>query len=98
MDVVDDASGCPLSVPFLSCSVCHQPKVLVTVITSNIIRVNILARRLDGNIKVYAEGRVSESKGGFRRSMRLLSVAANCALSVQDRFSLQTKPRSALEN
>ena len=98
MDVVVEASGCPLSVPFFSCSVCHHPKVLVTIITSNNIRVKILARRLDWNINVYAEGRVSESKGGFCRCMRLLSVAANYALSLQDRFNLQTKTRSAIEN
>jgi hypothetical protein len=85
--------------PFSSYPVaCHHPKVLVTIITSTNIRVNILARRLDGNINVYAEGRVSESKGGFCRSMRLLSVAANYALSLQDRFNLQAKIRTALEN
>ena len=75
MDVVVDALGCPLSVPFLFCNVCHHPKVLVTIITSNNIRVNTLARRLEGNGKVYAVGRLSVSKGGFCRSMRLLSVA-----------------------
>jgi len=89
MDVVVDASRCNLSVTFLSCSVCHHPKVLVTIITSNYIRVNILARRLEGNTKVYAEGTVPMSKGGFCQSMRLLSVAAHYELARQDRFNLK---------
>ena len=99
IDVAVDASGFPLlSVLILSSSECYHPKVLVTIITITNISVNILARRLDGNIRVYAEGRVSQSKEGFCWSMRLLYVAAHYSLLLQDRFNLQLKTCSALEN
>jgi len=62
--------------------------MLVTIITTNNIHVNILARRMEGDIKAYAEGRLSMSKGGFCRSMRFLSVAAHYAFALQDRFNL----------